>query len=247
MAGYAGATSAGAAGGLDHSAPIERRSLSERRAVDDGRVAQPPHATSPFKVGFSPVRAAAARGTPNGSCPTSAARRRRLALRPSYVRAARLCWRCSQAVPKSTCRSLVAPHRPRHAERPKLAQRAPTRELGSCPHHRGDPSGGYHELERHRSGPQQAPSAYATGPRPSACNAGTAAAGAVRGVNGDGGAALLTLFAGFSSHGAATLSAGAGDTRRGRLRQRHHLAVQHVLRATAPHGGVALVVVPRVY
>jgi hypothetical protein len=53
-------------------------------------------------------------------------------------------------------------------------------------------------------------------------------------VSGNDGAALRTLFAGFSSHGAAAVSADAG-TRRAGPRQRPHLAPQRVLRATTPH------------
>jgi hypothetical protein len=43
------------------------------------------------------------------------------------------------------------------------------------------------------------------------------------------------LFAGFSSNGAANVSARGHRDRRGGLRQRPHLAPQRVLRATTPH------------
>jgi hypothetical protein len=55
-------------------------------------------------------------------------------------------------------------------------------------------------------------------------------------VNGDGGASG-SCFLGRFLPGAATVSAGAGDTRRGRIRQRPHLAVRHVLRADPMPGG----------
>jgi hypothetical protein len=53
--------------------------------------------------------------------------------RASYVRPATLCCPAARRSKKIICRSFVVTHRPRRAERPKLAEHAPTRQLRSLP------------------------------------------------------------------------------------------------------------------